>query len=268
MSALKFISKEYYILQKLFVIAAVNVAMVGVQNSAAGEPEGVKYSFSTQDKPAPTVILAHGCGGVGTWDNQWTYRVKSWGYNAVVVDSFSKRGITRTCGMSPLVVHPVRVRSQDMIDTAKFVRSQPWHKGSVIVIGMSHGGATAAATGVRKDAIGVIDASVSLYPGCGHLNSIYGDPPAIPTQINLAGDDDWTPCTHWGWEKQGFNENGSQYFVYPGTTHAFDVRWPGGRVQARSSNASGVTYYWLVTDNKQTEILIKNVKAFIEQNLH
>lgn len=263
------IKKNYalknYISTKLVAMAAFIVAIACIHKIVAAEPEGVNYFYSVRNKPSPTVILAHGCGGIGRWNAQWSDRIEQWGYNVVSVDSFTKRGRVSVCGAGGArVVHPVKVRAQDMIDAAKVIRAQDWHKGSVIVIGASHGGAAALATAVRKDAVGIIDAAVALYPGCMFLNSIYGEPPAIPTQINLAGSDEWAPCTHLALDKQGFNSNGSQYFVYPGATHAFDTLFPGGSFRAKAGSAT----HLLVTDPIQSKVLFKNVKAFIEDNLN
>src|SRR5882757_5480411 len=48
--------------------------------------------------PAPAVALFHGCGGVGANNTRMAELLKSWGYVALVVDSFTSRGLKDVCG--------------------------------------------------------------------------------------------------------------------------------------------------------------------------
>ena len=46
---------------------------------------------------APAVAIFHGCGGVGANNTRMAELLKSWGYVALVVDSFSSRGLKDAC---------------------------------------------------------------------------------------------------------------------------------------------------------------------------
>src|SRR5262249_17414458 len=48
--------------------------------------------------PAPAVAIFHGCGGVGANTTRMAELLKSWGYVALVVDSFGSRGLKDVCG--------------------------------------------------------------------------------------------------------------------------------------------------------------------------
>ena len=45
----------------------------------------------------PAVIVLHGCGGPDTHHERWAERLVSWGYVAVVINSFSSRGFGNIC---------------------------------------------------------------------------------------------------------------------------------------------------------------------------
>ena len=48
--------------------------------------------YKTNKLPAPTVIVMHGCGGISQDHHFWGKSIRSWGFNSVVLDSFS--GVT------------------------------------------------------------------------------------------------------------------------------------------------------------------------------
>ena len=45
----------------------------------------------------PAVAIFHGCGGVGANNTRMAELLKSWGYVALVVDSFTSRGLKEVC---------------------------------------------------------------------------------------------------------------------------------------------------------------------------
>src|SRR5262249_17768117 len=54
--------------------------------------------------PHPAVILHHGCNGIGENVKSWALWLQGEGYAALVLDSFSARGIQTLCGHpQPLV---------------------------------------------------------------------------------------------------------------------------------------------------------------------
>src|SRR5580658_8394679 len=47
--------------------------------------------------PFPVVILLHGCSGVRPIQLQWADRLRSWGYAALILDSFTAHGVADVC---------------------------------------------------------------------------------------------------------------------------------------------------------------------------
>lgn len=206
---------------------------------------------STGWSAAPTVIVAHGCAGfdVPAHARQWVRDIRSWGYNAVLVDSFTARGYPKgVCGMTP--VRPT-VRSRDMDAVADYIRSQSWHKGKIAMIGFSHGGATAL--NVSSNPSTKIDAAVAYYPNC--FWSFVGRDYAratIPTQVHLAQDDTWTPP---GACQSTFTNQ--QAHLYPNTGHAFDINLPD-RV---------ISGYLLKYNNEAYQLSRTRTQQFLQQHI-
>jgi len=181
-----------------------------------------------QSTPSPTVIVAHGCDGTKNLSYiNWMKMLSSWGYNSVMVDSFSIRDYPTGVCHSPRKVTP-EVRSQDIKELADFVKQQEWHKGKIAVIGFSHGGSTVMNIANNSN-INNIDIAVAYYPSCydkiwfGKRYDFIGIPysnPLIPVQIHFAEDDSWTP------PKECKDINKYEHFFYKNATHAFDMPFP------------------------------------------
>src|SRR5215470_456641 len=58
--------------------------------------------------PHPAVILHHGCNGVGQNVQSWALWLQGQGYAALVLDSFSARGIQSLCGYPQPLMGDVR----------------------------------------------------------------------------------------------------------------------------------------------------------------
>jgi dienelactone hydrolase len=172
----------------------------------------------------PVVILLHGCGGETPSQQYWIDRLTGWGYAVLRLDSFSARGLTTVCApnMQPLAT-PVD-RSGDVLSAALWLRTQPQIDGARIgVVGMSHGGGTAAAV-TRQE-------YEHLYPGLLKASVDYYGPCRDPKQhgtvplLAMAGDADT-----WGYSArtcQAFAaalqpDQPMQVVVYPGAVHDFD----------------------------------------------
>lgn len=168
------------------------------------------------EKPAPTVILAHACGGDrAAGQTAWAEKIRAWGFNVVKPDSFTPRGTDRDCGPTRLV--SFSQRNQDFQALAKWVKAQPWHTGGVAIVGFSHGAVSGIITANDKDNRDV-DAVVAYYPRCdfGGMSN-----PRIPVVLHLGMADDWTPpwsCVNIASGKPNFVEVNN----YPNATHVFD----------------------------------------------
>lgn len=180
---------------------------------------------------------------------EWANQFRSWGYNAVLLDSFKPRGYsTGVCKTNNV---PPTVRSQDIETTAEWLKKQPWHTGNIAVVGFSHGGATVL--NVSSNPNSNVKAAIAFYPNCkaGFVGRNYSKA-VMPTQIHLAQDDDWTPIA----ECQNTFTNQTAY-VYPNTGHAFDLDLPDRLIHGHS-----------LKYNKESHSLSQaRVKAFFETNL-
>jgi dienelactone hydrolase len=183
--------------------------------------EVVRVNSSTMN--APTMIWMHGCGGlVGNHKVDWARDLNSWGYNVVVVDAFSPRGIRSVCNNT--FSFPRLQFGYDAYYVAKWIKQQSWGAGKVGVIGYSFG-AGAILEMVKANTLKqefddiVISAGVAYYPFCLVMSS---QPGVFPVQLHLAGRDEITPpqgCidTAKGWQ------DGAIIEYYKEASHGFDI---------------------------------------------
>lgn len=160
-------------------------------------------------KSAPTIIMGHGCNGPSY---TWPDRIREWGYNVVIPNSFTGRGHKDICHNTRLVTPEQRTR--DIEEVAKWLSQQPWHSGKIGYIGFSHGGWTGQYLASNSSAN--ISAIVNYYPYCD-----YDDySPNIPVQIHIGKLDDWTPANRC--IKVSKHPNYDLH-VYNDAYHGFDV---------------------------------------------
>jgi len=208
------------------------------------------FSFSTHKakSPSPTVIVAHGCDGPGLWTEDWRKRVVDWGYNAVVVDQFSKRGFpSGVCNRGAMV--PPDERNQDIGELIDWIKTQSWHSGEVALIGMSHGGAVAIDAAINANTYGRLKAAVALYPGCMNIRYNYENP-KIPVQVHLGKQDSWTPCLSSNWSNY-------ELYVYENAGHSFDIDRP-------KRQYAGYTLWY---DKEATTLSQDRIKGFLAKHL-
>lgn len=208
-----------YILMKLIFIVGTIVIL-----GCAATPKTFKETIEIiRDNPSPksTIMLLHGCNGQQgyEWHSQ-ARMIASWGYNVVMVDSFTKRGYRNICSNTD-VVHP-RERAQDVIETTKYILNQPWHKGKIGVIGYSHGGSVALNISTNPETSN-ISGVVAFYPSCASYvvgqNYWYAK---VPLQIHIGDKDDWTPARSCMSESWATPKKSYELFVYKNTYHSFD----------------------------------------------
>jgi len=230
-----------------------------ILRNSEGERLPVLVNEYKVDKPSATVLIAHGSDGVKPWHLEWANVIRSWGYNAVVIDHYTLRGIGMHIGT---VLPGVRGedRARDMIYAARWVQQQPWHKGKIAVIGFSQGGSGVLALANRNEleyykAIKPnesmpISAAVAFYPGC----SISYPPikPSMPVQVHLAAEDTLAMIGFCG------SMEDAQYNVhkYESATHSFDVYLGPYRPPFHHRYDAGIT-----------RIARENTKQFLDKNL-
>jgi dienelactone hydrolase len=201
--------------------------MPGFDAGTVGAPgSGARAELFMPNVTVPTasVVVLHGCDGVGPHYRFWARQLAGWGYAALLVDSFRPRGFSEVCNRGELV--PPEVQARDAFDGAAYLRGRlPRPRIPVGVIGFSHGGwavlKAVLAGVVRRADETPFAAAVAFYPGC--------DPPGSPLETDtliLIGDaDDWTPvarCRRWRDLAQP-NGHTLQLKIYPGALHAFDA---------------------------------------------
>lgn len=191
-------------------------------------PVRVRAYYETQ-KPAPTIIVGHGSGGVTIVELGQAIDAKNWGYNTVVVDHYTGRGIERHTGKAVDGAYPTD-RASDMLAVAKWVQLQSWHNGKIGIIGVSQGGAGLwiladkntlmrnAKFKLTEDDLNLFSFGVAMYPACAPSFASPPAKPSFPIQLHLAGADDLALpqfCNTFG------NEMYEKH-IYENATHSFN----------------------------------------------
>lgn len=154
-------------------------------------------SLPANPTPVPAVILMHGCGGVSRTMYTWARTLRDWGYAALVLDSFTARGLKRVCESGGLTSEQ---RVDDAFAALQTLAAHPAIDARrVALMGFSHGGGTvltAAAPAIaRRYATPggpTFRALVAFYPRC---EARYpGTPLSAPLRIHIGALDDWTPA--------------------------------------------------------------------------
>lgn len=178
--------------------------------------------------PYPAVVVLHGCNGVSSSTRIWARRLASWGYAALIVDSFTPRGISNVCGHGMTLSG--RERAADALAAAAYLRSRndigPAHIG---VLGYSHGGWSALAAAreniVKASNTAPFAAVVAYYPNCSP-----GTPRLMSDVQILAGAaDDWaraSRCTALVERYADAAAHKPLLKIYPEAMHSFDVKRP------------------------------------------
>jgi dienelactone hydrolase len=215
--------------------------------------------------PFPTVILLHGCAGVGANIKAWAVWLNHEGYAAFVLDSFGGRGLKRLCGGSGGLTG--RTRSPDVFAAAEYLKTRPQVDGKrIAAIGYSHGGGTglwAAATEDRYPGAD-IRAFILFYPPCAGWKKLPGTTPVL---MLLGGKDDWTPAAPCEALAQAASRAGRRVtaVVYPDAHHHFD----GAEVLRRTivQDARGGLGATIEYNPRAHEDAEKQVRAFLRENL-
>jgi len=173
----------------------------------------------------PAIVVLHGCAGIDYHFRAWAEQLVEWGYVALIVDSFSPRGINRVCGQ-PYRVSPIE-RALDAYGAAIHLRQLPYVDGEDIgLIGFSHGGFTGMRAIQRNFVYAAkmetipFKAAVLFYPWC---DSTQDQDIAIPTLILIGSKDDWTPadrCVEL--DRVVSNPELLELVIYDGAYHDFD----------------------------------------------
>lgn len=180
------------------------------------------------DGARPTLLIAHGSDGPAPIYHELALEILSWGFNAVVIDHYTLRGIQAPHTGRVLPDARPADRARDMLAAGGWVAAQTWHRGGIGLIGVSQGGAGGFAMLDRllMERLRIlqpgqdypITAVVAFYPAC----PILAPPPvpALPTQLHLAERDNLSWIARCGDTAHPLYAR----HVYAGATHAWDAR--------------------------------------------
>ena len=217
------------------------------------------------DGPFPALVLLHGCSGIQPNTLAWAQWLVSQGYVALVLDSFSGRGMKRLCAdSSPLTGG---ARSWDVYAAAEYLAKQPFVDANRLgAVGWSHGGWTVLrAAGLEQVRSEVkLRALIAFYPYCGDT-PLYRS--SIPMLMLLGAEDNWTPAAPCKLLAEEAQRNGLHVtaVVYPGAHHGFDaanLRQPIIIPDARRGAGATVAH-----DPKAHDDAEKQVKRFLQAEL-
>lgn len=181
--------------------------------------------------PFLAVIVLHDCGGISRKDQDWAKRLASWGYVAILPDSFGSRGHGSLCTDVEKVGAQQRV--QDTIGTAEYLATLPYvQKGQIAVLGFSHGGWTIM-KGIQENSYWGsygIRGAIAYYPYC---TAPQDRNVVLPVKILIGEKDDWTtPDRCRAVVAAAKNPALIEMTVYPDAYHSFDcncgTRWVNG----------------------------------------
>lgn len=215
--------------------------------------------------PHPTIILLHGCSGVTRNVTAWAMWLQSEGYAALVLDSFSARGLRTVCGdPRPLMGD---VRANDVFAAVARLKALAGVDGNrIAAIGFSHGGWTAlwAWRMQARHPEARLKALIAFYPACSPVLPLGEAPPLL---MLLGGQDDWTPAEPCSKLADAARHAGRAVsaVLYPEARHAFDAANLRGRVHvavARGGKGATIEYNPRAHDDAE-----KQVRQFLQTQL-
>ena len=226
---------------------------------------------------APAVAIFHGCGGVGANNTRMAELLKSWGYVALVVDSFSSRRLRDVCGRHWPTQADAEKRAFDIDAAGLWLDRQSFVEPSRrAFMGYSYGGGVALlrTLSARADARpSGWRASVLVYPDCG-LGEAIGPRlrPALPTMIAMGALDDWTPVRQCEalLGRIVADRELVETHVYPNAHHSFDalglpVRYLDG--VGNRSKPGGCCGAHYGANEAAWKAFVADVKAFLAREL-
>ena len=249
-------------------VLLVQVSHAATPNISLKKPS-VVVQVRKLDKPAPTVLISHGSACLVQQSYDWASQINKWGYNAVVIDHCSSRGVSRytQSGKGPPDNLMPKDKAGDYLAIGGWLQGEEWHKGKTAVIGFSMGG-----TGVLK-LVGdtpeqhnlstkgkrLIDAVVAFYPECNRNRPT--TTPTLPTLVHHGLSDELALAMRCKYSE--LVHPNYQIKLYEGAHHTFD------------DNASVITGFNQKGESKvlrrynadADNISRMTTKAFLDQHL-
>lgn len=230
----------------VFPVSAIFAQTLNIPTSSrfGGKSVTLIGEFKDAGKQKPLVVLLHGCGGldrvVRNSLRSHASALKSAGFSALILDSFTPRGIGGgwVCDSNSRLSNARKYRKKDVRDAVEFLASKSLiDPDNIFVVGQSNGGSVSAQL-ARRPFKG-LRAAVAYYPWCGAVSAR----PSIPLLVLAGVQDNWTPperCSR-------IDRPGGTLSVitYPNAVHSFDLNIAvqsykgyrvGGNPQARSDS--------------------------------
>ena len=190
----------------------------------------------------PAVIVLHSCSGTTPHLVDWAAALNRMGFAALVLDSFTARGVTEICtGRTPVSIGSRLADAHRALALlASHSRVDPRR---IAALGFSHGGWVAlwaSQTRIERRFLrGHVDfaAYAAFYPAACNVR-LLGETDMAPGPVRIfhGTADDWTPiahCREWVARRQAAGRDVS-LVAYESAMHAFDVpffapprRWSG-----------------------------------------
>lgn len=190
------------------------------------------------DGPHPAVVMLHGCSGAYGKDGRLNARHAMWGttlaakgYVALMLDSFSARGVQQLCTIR---FADRSIKEADRIGDAYaalvYLRQLPQVDGQrVAVLGWSHGGGVTLDTITHRPESASTGngfrAAIAFYPSCTSRSKRAASfHPYAPLLLIMGEADDWTPVAPCKALAAAVSARGEpmQIVTYPDTYHDFD----------------------------------------------
>jgi dienelactone hydrolase len=215
----------------LVLVALISAAPAWAQQAVRVKPDLPAQLYRPAVTLAPAVALFHGCGGVGANNTRMAELLKSWGYVALVVDSFSGRGLKDVCGRNWPSQADAEKRALDIDAAGQWLASQSYVKaGQLAFMGYSYGGGVgvlrAFSKGPENRAPSSWRAAILVYPDCGLGDALGSDLQVRqPTLMAMGELDDWTPVRQCQalLERVTSGRDLVETRVYAGAHHSFDA---------------------------------------------
>lgn len=183
--------------------------------------------------PFPAMVLLHGCAGVEPLYARWAGWLNERWYVALVVDSWTPRGIVENCSKGTPEVERTQ-RFDDAFGALRYLRSLPfvdparigavgWSNGGVFAIAVVNGPSLERARkrGVTLPSVG-FRLGIGLYPG--GCFSLVKEVVVAPLLVLIGAADDWTLAKTCEEMVNFMRSQGADATIkiYPGANHAFD----------------------------------------------
>ena len=212
--------------------AQQNVRVPLEQDSRTIQLAAQLYKPAATTGRVPAVAIFHGCGGPGQNTARMAGLLASWGYAALVVDSFSARGLKDVCGRNWPSQADAETRAHDIDATLDWLGGQSFvDPARLAVMGYSYGGGVALlrALAGQPDAAATppaFRAAILVYPDCG-LAEAMGPKLAVrqPTLFAMGALDDWTPVSQCQAvvDRAVSGRDLVETRIYEGAHHSFDA---------------------------------------------